>query len=90
MRFQVPNAKMYEFKLSIDRLVKWPVYVLHNDTDHQGHNLFEITRDWETKEAMKKDLNSTEYENLKGAIKVLGEIKELHIYETVENNELLL
>lgn len=89
MRFQIPNAKMYEFKLSLDRLIKWPVYVLHSDGEDQEYKLFEILREWETKDAMNKDLDSFEYENLMGAIKVLGEIKESHIYETVENNELL-
>jgi hypothetical protein len=80
---------MYEFKLSLDRLIKWPVYVLHSDGEDQEYKLFEILREWETKDAMNKDLDSFEYENLMGAIKVLGEIKESHIYETVENNELL-
>ncbi|NND16392.1 MAG: hypothetical protein HKN89_08715, partial [Eudoraea sp.] len=83
-------SKMYEFNLSLDRLVKWPVYVLHSDGKHQGYKLFELLREWETKEAMDKELNSSDYENLMGTIKVLGEIKESHLYETVEHNELLL
>jgi hypothetical protein len=31
---------------------------------------------------MRKDLNGAEYENLMGAIKVLGEVKEFNIYDT--------
>jgi len=78
---------MYEFNLSLDRLVKWPVYVLHGDGQAQGHKLFELLRNWETEDAMKKDLASAQYANLMGAIKVLGEIIESHLYKTTENSE---
>ena len=44
--------------------------------------MFELVRKWEGKALMEKDLNSSEYENLMGAIKVLGEINESNIYNT--------
>ena len=90
LRFQIPNTKMYEFNLALNRLVKWPVYMLHSDEVNTGCKLFEMLRDWENEAAMKKDFSSPEYGNLMGAIKVLGEIKESHIYNAVENKDLLL
>jgi hypothetical protein len=89
MRFQIPNAKIHEFNLALDRLVKWPVYALHGEEMNLNHKSFELVRNWENKTLMKNDLNSAEYKILMGAIKVLGEIKESHIYNTLENKNLL-
>ena len=82
LRFQIPNSKLHEFNLALERLVKWPVYTLYTDHRNMGHKIFELLRKWESKAFMEKELNSPEYENLMGAIKVLGEIKESNIYNT--------
>ncbi len=82
LRFQIPNAKLHEFNLALERLVKWPVYTLYTDSGKIGYKVFELVRKWEGKALMEKDLNSSEYENLMGAIKVLGEINESNIYNT--------
>lgn len=82
LKFQIPNSKLHEFNLALERLVKWPVYVLYNDYGKTGFKVFEMIRKWNNNELMKMDLNSPEYENLMGAIKVLGEIIESNIYNT--------
>jgi hypothetical protein len=82
LRFQIPNSKLHEFNLALERLVKWPVYTLYNNHRNISHKVFELLRKWESKALMEKDLNSPEYENLMGAIKVLGEINESNIYKT--------
>ncbi len=82
LRFQIPSSKLQEFNLALERLVKWPVYVLYTDHRNLGYKVFELVRKWENKALMDKDLNSPEYENLMGAIKVLGEINESNIYNT--------
>ncbi len=82
LRFQIPNSKLHEFNLALERLVKWPVYVLYTDHENTGSKVFELVRKWEGKALMEKDLTSPEYENLMGAIKVLGEINESNIYNT--------
>lgn len=89
LRFQIANTKLYEFNLAIGRLVKWPVYVLHNNDVSPTFKTFEMVRNWDTEALMKKDLKSAEYENLVGAIKVLGEIKESNIYNTIHKADLL-
>ena len=89
LRFQIPNTKMHEFNLALNRLVKWPVYILYSDEAHTGYKLFEMLREWENEDVMKKDLSSAEYGNLMGAIKVLGKIKESHIYNAIENKDIL-
>ncbi len=82
LRFQIPNSKLHEFNLAMERLIKWPVYILYADQGNIGYKVFELVRKWEGKALMEKDLNSPEYENLMGAIKVLGEINESNIYNT--------
>jgi hypothetical protein len=69
--------------------VKWPVYALHSEEVRAEDKVFKLIRNWENKEMMQKDLHSSEYQNLMGAIKVLGEIQDSHIYQTVENTEIL-
>ncbi len=82
LRFQIPNSKLHEFNLAHRRLVRWPVYTLFNTETNTNHQVFEVLRKWENEVVMNKDLNSAEYHNLMGAIKVLGEIKESNIYNT--------
>ena len=89
MRFQIPNTKVSEFNLALDRLVKWPLFVLRGIGIPENHKEFQLVRRWDTKVLLKKDFESAEYENLMGAIKVLGEIKESHLYEAVENKQFL-
>ncbi len=89
MKFQIPNTKIYEFNLALGRLVKWPVYVLHDNEVATNYKDFKLIRSWENKSLMKKDFDSAEYQNLMGAIKVLGEIKASHVYDTIENTSLL-
>ena len=89
MRFQIPNTKVPEFNLALGRLVKWPVFVLHEIGVSENYREFQLVRRWENKVLLKKDLKSAEYENLMGAIKVLGEIKESHLYEADENKQFL-
>ncbi len=89
MKFQIPNTKIYEFNLALGRLVKWPVYVLHDNEGTTNYKDFKLIRSWENKALMKKDFDSAEYQNLMGAIKVLGEIKTSHVYDTIEDTSLL-
>ena len=80
LRFQIPSSKLQEFNIALERLVKWPVYVLYNDHGNTGYKVFELVRKWKDESLMEKDVNSPEYENLMGAIKVLGKINESNIY----------
>lgn len=89
LRFQISNNKLYEFNLAMGRLVKWPVYVLHQNDNQTEFKTFELVRNWKSETLMKKDLNSAEYENLMGAIKVLGTIMESNIYNTILKADLL-
>ncbi len=75
--------------MALRRLVKWPVYVLHGDTENTDYKVFELVRTLENEALMRKELKSAEYENLMGAVKVLGKMKESHLYDTIENTNLL-
>ncbi|MDM9632718.1 hypothetical protein [Robiginitalea aurantiaca] len=89
LRFHVFNKKLYEFNLALGRLVKWPVYVLRQNNDQAEYRTFELVRTWQNKGQMNHDLKSTEYGNLIGAIRVLGEITESNIYSTIHESNLL-
>ena len=82
MKVQIPSPKLQEFNIALERLVKWPVYVLYNDHRNTGYKVFELVRKWKDESLMEKDVKSPEYENLMGAIKVLGKINESNIYHT--------
>lgn len=88
--FEIPNNKLHEFNLALERLVKWPVYMLHNSESKSDNNTFEMVRQWKNEESMNKDLSSHMYQNLMGAVKVLGRIDSSHLYSTNERTDLLL
>jgi len=88
--FEIPNNKLHEFNLALERLIKWPVYMLHNSETKSAKNTFEMARTWKNEESMKRDLSSHMYQNLMGAIKVLGNIDSSHLYSVKERTDLLL
>ncbi|WP_136480623.1 hypothetical protein [Cognatitamlana onchidii] len=89
LRFDIPTDKLYEFNLSMDRLVKWPVYALYTSNVNTEHKSFEFIKEWAKKENIKKDLDSPDFTNLMGAIEVLGFLKHFNIHEgkTLEDFE---
>jgi hypothetical protein len=89
LRFKIPNPKLYEFDLTLDRLVKLPVYTMHRTESQAESKIFELVRHWENRSLMKRDLDSPEYLNLIGVIGILGEILESNIYNSVEHTDLL-
>lgn len=89
MRFEIPNPKLYEFDLTLDRLVKLPVYTLHRAESQADSKIFELVRHWDNKSLMDKELSSPEYLNLIGAIGILGEILESNIYNSLHHTDLL-
>lgn len=90
MQFEVPNDKLYEFNLALGRLVKWPVYTLHSTGSDQTKEKFELLREWDTRETMKNELDSSAFANLTGMIKVLGEITQSKIFQVSEQKDLLV
>ncbi len=89
MQFHVPQVKLHEFNLAIDRLVKWPVYSLHNSEGDDENIKFELIREWDDEQLMKSELEGLAYENLLGMIKVLGELTQSKIYNIPEETNLL-
>ena len=87
LRFQIPNSKLQEFNVALNRLVKWPIYALYNDSINEDHKVFEFIRHYQNKALLDKDLESAEYQNLMGLIRVLGKFNESHLYNTTENTE---
>jgi hypothetical protein len=89
MRFEIPSSKLYEFDLTLGRLVKWPIYALHGSGSPSDRKIFELVRSWGNETLMNRELDSPEYRNLTGAIKVLGEILESKIYNSLQQTNLL-
>ena len=88
MRFQIPLPKIYEFTLTMERLVKWPVYTLHSPSQGKDAKKFELIRSWTNESAMEKDLSSSEYRNLIGVIEILGSVVESKIYSVIKHKAL--
>jgi hypothetical protein len=88
MRFSIPLPKLYEFTLTMERLVKWPVYILHSPSQGKDAKKFELIRSWTNESAMEKDLASSEYRNLTGVIEILGSAIESNIYSVIKRKAL--
>jgi len=80
LKFEIPENKLYEFDLSIGRLVKWPVYSLYSSEKNSKKKVFEFIREWSNEQEMKKDLDSQIFINLLGVVKVLGTVTSSNIY----------
>jgi len=90
LRFTVPKSKLYEFDLALKRLVKWPVLKVHAHTGDANFETFEFIRTWNNQEEMQVDLSSPAFNNLVGAVKVLGQVEQSCIYRVEEQMDLSL
>lgn len=82
LQFEIHKDKLHEFDIAVGRLVKWPMLTLYASPHESSSKSFEFIRQWATKKEMQQDLDSPMYENLIGAVKVLGNLKDMTIYET--------
>ena len=89
MRFEIPNNKIQEFDLAFKRLVKWPVYTLYTTGGNAESKTFELVRNWDSKESMKKELDSRDFTNMIGMVKVLGNVLQSYIYDVANKADLL-
>ncbi len=89
MRFEIPNNKIQEFDLAFKRLVKWPVYTLYATSESSESKTFELVRNWDSKEEMKKELDSRDFTNMIGMVKVLGNVLQSYIYDVSNKADLL-
>jgi hypothetical protein len=90
LRFTVPKSKLYEFDLALKRLVKWPVLKVQTHTPDTNFETFEFIRTWNNQEEMQADLSSHAFNNLVGAVKVLGQVQQSCIYRVEEESNLSL
>ncbi len=86
LSFEIPNAKLHEFNLATNHLINWPIYSLHNTLRKELKKEFLVFRKWADENEMTKDTKSHLYENLIGAIKVLGKINSYQLYTAEEKN----
>ncbi|MGB5693506.1 MAG: hypothetical protein WBM43_12945 [Flavobacteriaceae bacterium] len=89
MRFEIPNNKIQEFDLAFKRLVKWPVYTLYATGENTESKTFELVRNWDSKEEMKMELDSRDFTNMIGMIKVLGDVLQSYIYDVSNRADLM-
>lgn len=82
LQFEIHKDKLYEFDIAMGRLVKWPMFTLYGSPIESPTKSFEFVKQWSNKTDMQQDLDSPIYENLIGAVKVLGNLNEAVIYET--------
>jgi hypothetical protein len=82
LQFEIHKDKLYEFDIAVGRLVKWPMLTLYDSRLESSSKPFEFIRQWTTQKEMQQDLASPMYQNLIGAVKVLGNLKDIAIYET--------
>ncbi len=88
VHFEIPNNKIHEFDLAFQRLVKWPLYALYEMEVNADCRTFELTRQWDKKEEMQRDLESREFTNMIGMVKVLGNILQSYIYDVSNKADL--
>jgi hypothetical protein len=86
LSFEIPNAKLHEFNSATDHLKNWPIYSLHNTEVKELKKGFLVFRKWDDENEMNRDTKSHLYENLIGAIKVLGNINSYNVYTAEEKN----
>ncbi len=84
LSFEIPNAKLHEFNIATDHLINWPIYSLHNTMKKELKKDFLVFRKWADENEMNTDTGSHMYENLIGAIKVLGKINNYELYMAEE------
>lgn len=89
VQFEIPNNKIHEFDLAFHRLVKWPLYTLYESDVKTNRKTFELTRQWDNKEDMQRELASREFINMLGMIKVLGKVLQSDIYNITNQEDLL-
>ncbi|MGI9546190.1 MAG: hypothetical protein ACR2MM_03055 [Flavobacteriaceae bacterium] len=89
VHFEIPNNKIHEFDLAFHRLVKWPLYTLYESEANADRKTFELTRQWENEEEMQRELDSREFTNMIGMIKVLGKVSQSDIYDVTSQEDLL-
>ncbi len=80
LSFEIPNAKLHEFNSATNHLTNWPIYSLHNTVGKELKKDFLVFRKWADENEMNTDTQSHRYENLIGAIKVLGKINSYEVY----------
>ena len=88
MRFEIPNQKLQEFDIAFKRLVKWPVYSLYTTEEKANHRTFELLRSWESEQVMKEEINSQDFTNMIGMVKVLGSIIHSKVYDVASEENL--
>ena len=80
LSFEIPNAKLHEFNLATNHLINWSIYSLHNTDGKELKKDLLVFRKWENESEMNSDIRNHMYENLIGAIKVLGKINSYAVY----------
>lgn len=89
MRFEIPLSKIQEFDIAFKRLVKWPVYTLYKARANADSQTFELIRNWNSKDIMQNELESQEFINMMGMVKVLGNVLQSDIYDVTSQENLL-
>jgi hypothetical protein len=89
MRFEIPTNKIQEFDIAFSRLVKWPVYTLYTTKDQNDHKTFELLLYWDSEEEMKKELNSRDFTNMIGMVRVLGNVLQSQVFDISKQADLM-
>jgi hypothetical protein len=89
LRFEIPAHKINEFDLAFQKMVKWPVYSLYAVGEKTGHQTFELLRDWQSEAEMKQEVESPDFINMIGMVRVLGNVIQSRLYSVAsEKNPL--
>ena len=82
IHFEILDSKIHEFDVFSRRLREWPVYAQHHSIPSTSLKQFVLIKNWTSEQEMKSDLNSSIYDNLLGAINVLGNKLSSELLET--------
>lgn len=82
IHFEIPDSKIHEFDVFSKQLKGWPVYGQYYGISGNPLKRFVLIKNWSSKLEMNSDLKSPVYENLMGAINVLGRPISKEVLET--------
>ena len=80
LRFEIPSKKISEFDLAFRQIIKWPLYTLYSAGEQAQTRTFELMREWGSKNEMQQELDSPEFVNMIGMVRVLGDVVQSRLY----------
>ena len=89
LRFEIPANKINEFDLAFRQIVKWPVYALYTIGEEAHTKTFELTREWESETEMQQELESPDFVNMIGMVRVLGNLLTSRLYNVSGESNIL-